>query len=164
MVDDELNGFADEGLRHASGLGDAYEQLWVALGQAVRSGKRVRSALLLAAYRAYGGGDDPVVARVGAGFELLHTALIVHDDVIDRDFSRRGAPNIVGRFVPDAAEASGSTGAVREHRGISAAVIAGDLALFNSCRLIDRSGVSRCSARTPPARGDGRGPLRERGG
>ena len=30
---------------------------------------------------------------------------------------------------------------IAEHRGVSAAVIAGDLALFNAYRLIDKSGV-----------------------
>jgi geranylgeranyl diphosphate synthase type II len=65
----------------------------------------------------------------------------VHDDVIDHDFVRRGVANISGSYR-DAARKAGSTEKVAEHSGISAAVIAGDLALFNSYRLIDRSGVS----------------------
>ena len=77
---------------------------------------------------------------MGAAFELLHTALIVHDDVIDNDFVRRGAPNISGSYR-DRARAAGASESDAEHRGISAAVIAGDLALFNAYRLIDRSGV-----------------------
>jgi geranylgeranyl diphosphate synthase type II len=96
--------------------------------------------MVFAAYDALGGTDTEAAACVGAAFELLHTALIVHDDVIDRDFTRRGAPNLAGAYR-DRALASGAPDAAAEHRGISAAVIAGDLALFNAYRLIDRSGV-----------------------
>src|SRR5699024_9067501 len=46
-----------------------------------------------------------------------------------------------GRYR-DLALEQGATTAGAEHRGLSAAVIAGDLALFNAYRLIDRSGVS----------------------
>jgi geranylgeranyl diphosphate synthase, type II len=92
-------------------------------------------------HRAYGGMLYDAAACVGAAFELLHTALIVHDDVIDRDFTRRGLPNISGSYR-DRAVSSGVPVRAAEHAGISAAVIAGDLALFNAYRLIDRSGVA----------------------
>jgi geranylgeranyl diphosphate synthase type II len=60
--------------------------------------------------------------------------------VIDNDFIRRGSPNISGTYR-DRAVAAGASDRAAEHSGISAAVIAGDLALFNSYRLIDRSGA-----------------------
>ena len=97
--------------------------------------------MVMCAYEALGGSDHEAAAYVGAAFELLHTALIVHDDVIDRDFTRRGAPNISGTYR-DLAVAGGASSDAAEHKGISAAVIAGDLALFNAYRLIDRSGVA----------------------
>jgi geranylgeranyl diphosphate synthase type II len=96
--------------------------------------------MVFAAYQALGGTDSEAAACVGAAFELLHTALIVHDDVIDHDFVRRGAPNISGSYR-ERARAAGASEADADHSGISAAVIAGDLALFNAYRLIDRSGV-----------------------
>ena len=71
----------------------------------------------------------------------MHTALIVHDDVIDNDFVRRGMANVSGSYRRSALQ-RGSSERVAEHSGLSAAVIAGDLALFNSYRLIDRSGVA----------------------
>lgn len=96
--------------------------------------------MVFCAYQSLGGTDLEAAAYIGAAFELLHTALIVHDDVIDHDFVRRGIPNISGSYR-DHALANGATETAAEHRGISAAVIAGDLALFNAYRLIDRSGV-----------------------
>ena len=38
-------------------------------------------------------------AEVAAAMELLHTAFVVHDDVIDGDRTRRGRPNVSGTFA-----------------------------------------------------------------
>ncbi|MCA2226570.1 polyprenyl synthetase family protein [Nonomuraea aurantiaca] len=56
-----------------------------------RPGKRLRSTLLGAAARC-GPHDRERVVRLGAVVELLHLASLVHDDVIDRAPTRRGAP------------------------------------------------------------------------
>lgn len=135
-----LGRFFSLAKKRAAPLGTEYLQLWDELEANTVGGKRFRPRMVFAAYDALGGTDSEAAACIGAAFELLHTALIVHDDVIDRDFTRRGAPNLAGAYR-DRALASGATDAAAEHRGISAAVIAGDLALFNAYRLIDRSGV-----------------------
>ena len=141
QVDAVLDRFFSLSRKRAAPLGPEYVALWDALEGNTLGGKRMRPRMVFAAYSSLGGTDFEAAAYVGAAFELLHTALIVHDDVIDRDFTRRGVPNISGLYR-DRAAASGSDAIAADHRGISAAVIAGDLALFNSCRMIDRSGVS----------------------
>jgi geranylgeranyl diphosphate synthase type II len=140
QVDAVLARFFSLAKKRAEALGPAYLELWCELELNTMGGKRFRPRMVFAAYQALGGTDLEAAAYVGAAFELLHTALIVHDDVIDHDFVRRGAPNISGSYR-DRARAAGANEADAEHRGISAAVIAGDLALFNAYRLIDRSGV-----------------------
>jgi len=141
QVDAVLARFFSLAKNRAAAFGPAYVQLWQVLENNTVGGKRFRPRMVMAAYQALGGTDTEAAAYVGAAFELLHTALIVHDDVIDHDFTRRGVPNIAGTYRDRATEA-GSADRVAEHSGISAAVIAGDLALFNSYRLIDRSGVT----------------------
>jgi len=141
QVDAVLERFFTLAIRRAEPLGDRYTSLWRVLESNTRGGKRFRPRMVMSAYLALGGRDTEAAACVGAAFELLHTALIVHDDVIDHDFVRRGVPNISGTFRDDAAD-RGADERLAEHFGTSAAVIAGDLALFNSYRLIDRSGVS----------------------
>jgi geranylgeranyl diphosphate synthase type II len=141
QVDAVLARFFTLSKNRAAAFGPQYVQLWETLQQNTTGGKRFRPKMVLSAYQALGGTDLEAAANVGAAFELLHTALIVHDDVIDHDFVRRGVPNISGSYR-DAATAAGTSVRVAEHSGISAAVIAGDLALFNSYRLIDRSGVT----------------------
>ena len=141
QVDAVLGRFFSLAKKRATPLGPEYLQLWDELEANTVGGKRFRPRMVFAAYEALGGTDFEAAACIGAAFELLHTALILHDDVIDRDFTRRGGPNLAGAYR-DRALATGAEDAAAEHRGISAAVIAGDLALFNAYRLIDRSGVS----------------------
>lgn len=56
-------------------------------------GKRVRAALMMAAYRA-AGGVSPAIAAVAAAVETVHTYSLVHDDLpcMDDDDLRRGRP------------------------------------------------------------------------
>jgi geranylgeranyl pyrophosphate synthase len=61
-----------------------------ALGLIRRPGKRLRSTLL-AACAAFGDPDPDRLVRLGAVVELLHMASLLHDDVIDKATTRRGA-------------------------------------------------------------------------
>ncbi|GAB3268248.1 polyprenyl synthetase family protein [Sinomonas notoginsengisoli] len=111
--------------------------LWERIGEGLAGGKRLRPQLTFHAYAAFGGHDATACATLGAALELLHGALVVHDDVIDRDFVRRGRPNVAGLYRDDAA-ARGRSDAEARHLGASVAVIAGDLLLAAAFRLADR--------------------------
>ena len=139
-VQDQLDGFVADGVGRSHRYGEDYQHLWLALAGATRSGKRFRPALMLAAYDAYGGRDGEVAARVAAALELLHTALLIHDDVIDGDLVRRGSLNVSGTFVERAA-ARGATGQERGTFGLAAGVLAGDLALLGASH-----GIALCGA------------------
>lgn len=136
-----LDGFLLEQTRRAEEIGPRYSTLWERLRRNASGGKRLRPVLVLAAYEAFGGTDLDTAARVGAAFELLHTALILHDDVIDRDFVRRGTPNLSGEYR-DIAHTAGIPLPHAEHRGASAAVIAGDLALTAALTIVPRDRMS----------------------
>ncbi|TXK19964.1 polyprenyl synthetase family protein [Homoserinibacter sp. GY 40078] len=139
-MDAVLGRFFSLAKKRAEPHGREYVELWDQIEAATTGGKRFRPRMVMAAYSALGGRDLDAAANVGAAFELLHTALIVHDDVIDGDFVRRGAPNISGA-ARDLARSRGASEEAAEHRGLSAAVIAGDLALTGAFRLIERSGA-----------------------
>ena len=53
-------------------------------------GKRVRPALLLLSSRIVSGEASPAAIRMAAVMEMLHTATLVHDDIIDEARVRRG--------------------------------------------------------------------------
>ena len=76
-----------------------------AIGQYLQDsgGKRLRPALLLLAARACGdqdgkGGASDMAIRLGAVVELIHTATLIHDDVIDSADTRRGRPSTNSRW------------------------------------------------------------------
>ncbi len=54
-------------------------------------GKMLRPALVLLVAEA-AGGIEPVHHRLGASLELIHTATLIHDDLIDDSGLRRGQP------------------------------------------------------------------------
>ena len=69
------------------------------VGQAARfGGKRLRPALTCLAARIAGPGVTPDVATVAAIVELIHTATLVHDDVIDGAQVRRTVATLNARF------------------------------------------------------------------
>ncbi len=55
-------------------------------------GKRIRPLLLLLSARALNCNSDARI-RMGAVVEMLHTATLVHDDIIDEASTRRGRPS-----------------------------------------------------------------------
>lgn len=58
---------------------------------ALAGGKYVRARALIAVAHAYGEPDPQVITEAAAAVELLHTASLVHDDIIDASTMRRGA-------------------------------------------------------------------------
>ena len=64
-------------------------------------GKRLRPILLLMAGRV-AGYHGPRAVRMGCVVELLHTATLIHDDVVDQAPLRRGRPSANARWGDDA--------------------------------------------------------------
>lgn len=116
----------------------SFHVLWDRLREQADGGKLVRPRLVDLGYRTAAADPDAPrprpVARLGAAFELLHAALIVHDDVIDRDMVRRGRPTVAELYRREAAEAGAPAGE-DAHLGRSAGVIAGDVLLTEAFRL-----------------------------
>ena len=90
-IEGELNDFIslfNQSLTHEDGL----------LGSALahirqRGGKRMRPMLILLTARNYGVVSD-VTLHGAVGLELLHTASLVHDDVVDESSERRGQASV----------------------------------------------------------------------
>src|ERR1700730_5762577 len=61
-------------------------------------GKRLRPALLLLSARYAGRTNSEGAIRLGAVVELLHSATLIHDDVIDSANTRRGRPSANSRW------------------------------------------------------------------
>lgn len=130
-----LDAFFAERLARAAAHGGDYERLWSAARDAASGGKRIRPALVLAAHRSFAGEESASAVRLAAAFELLHTAFLIHDDVIDHDLVRRGAPNVAGRFALDGVERGLEVSRANEY-GEASAILAGDLLISGAHRLV----------------------------
>lgn len=95
-------------------------------GLMARGGKRLRPALVYYTYRACGGTSDETALPVAMSTELLHTYLLIHDDIMDHAEVRRGQPSAHVRFR-EAHRARGLQGDAQDF-GRSVAILLGDLA------------------------------------
>jgi geranylgeranyl pyrophosphate synthase len=69
-------------------------------------GKRVRPTVVLLVGNMLGAPEDKLVT-LGASVEMLHTATLVHDDLIDGSLLRRGMPTLNARWSPAATVLTG---------------------------------------------------------
>jgi len=135
--DARLAAFFSDRLAVAARYGGEYHRLWSGARDASDGGKRLRPRLVLSAFDALGGTDRDAALDVALAFELLHTAFLLHDDVIDADVVRRGRPNLSGTFSADALR-RGVEDARAARWGESAAILAGDLLLHAAASLVAR--------------------------
>lgn len=81
--------------------------LTAALEHLLRSGgKRVRPTLTIIVGKMLGADPDRTIT-MAAAIELLHTATLVHDDLIDGSLLRRGIPTLNARWSPGATVLTG---------------------------------------------------------
>lgn len=86
---------------------DCHPDLRAALEHLLSSGgKRIRPALGLLVGKMLGAPHDKLIA-LGAAVEMLHTATLVHDDLIDGALLRRGIPTLNARWSPAATVLTG---------------------------------------------------------
>ena len=81
-------------------------------------GKRLRPALCLMSYGAVGGKDMDKPVKVGAAFEIIHSATLIHDDINDQGEIRRGRKTLHKEYT------------------VSKAIIAGDYMFAMGFRLL----------------------------
>lgn len=67
-----------------------------------RQGKRLRPVLMLLVSHAFGAPDNRVL-NASVSIELLHTASLVHDDIVDESDQRRGQASVNTLLTPQAA-------------------------------------------------------------
>ena len=89
---DEFIRLFNESLTHSNGL---LQQVLNHILQ--RGGKRMRPMLVLLIARNYGKICDSTFFA-GIGLELLHTASLVHDDVVDEALTRRGQASVNAQY------------------------------------------------------------------
>jgi geranylgeranyl pyrophosphate synthase len=108
-------------------------------------GKLLRGCVLCFAYEAFSGREpDGAVMDAAMALELTHSAILIHDDIMDGDDMRRGRPSM-HRQYRQAARREGLSEPGR--LGINLALAGGDSALFMAFDLLGRGGASGADRR-----------------
>ncbi len=94
-----------------------------------QGGKRLRGVLVRLGYELAGGKPDNEIFKIAAAYEIFHTAILTHDDIIDRSVLRRGKPSLYNALGGD-------------HYGISQAISLGDAGFFLALKTIAVSSFS----------------------
>jgi geranylgeranyl diphosphate synthase type I len=97
----------------------------------------IRGALVHLGYSLFKDGTPTEVVALGGVLEILQSALLIHDDIMDRDEYRRGEESVFYQYVNKARDAG-----YREpyHIGEALGVCAGDLGFFLAFGLISGLG------------------------
>ena len=82
-------------------------------------GKRIRPIILILASELFGGDADECTDAALA-IELIHSASLIHDDILDVGLVRRGVPSVYKQF------------------GLAAAILCGDFLISKSIELISK--------------------------
>lgn len=153
VVDRELERGLAAKRREAETNAPVARELVDALGDLVASGgKRLRPALVHHAYLACGGRAPEEALPLGLAAELLHTYLLIHDDIMDHAELRRGRPTAHSYFREHHAR-RGWRGEAADF-GTSIAILVGDLAASYAFELAAeveapaerRAAIARCFA------------------
>ncbi len=101
-IENQLKPYLDElsqkGKKYHPFVGDVYSAICEFV---MRKGKRLASSSTLMVYKGYTGGLDEKIMKVGLGVELYRHAILIHDDLVDRDEERRGGKTLHEIFEKD---------------------------------------------------------------
>ncbi len=136
-VDVYLKSYLSKSIQSARAIDASYERLWQTIEKvAMSGGKRMRPYLTNLAYHLEPGNDAKQVLPVAVAHELLHTAILMHDDIIDRDIIRHGSKNVTGIYS-DLYQKHTKQDSL--HYANSAAVLSGDLLIAAAYTLVFQS-------------------------
>lgn len=124
-VDQRLLTFA-KGFKNACLGGKRIRGVLVKLGNEIAMSSWLDQDLEDSGVSGYPPDPQNDIFKIGAGLEILHTGLLIHDDIIDQSPQRRGQPSLHQILGGD-------------HYGISQAITLGDIGLTLGFKVITQS-------------------------
>lgn len=127
QLEGEVKKILEGELKEAEKIDKKLVPLLKAFIKSCHGGKRIRGVLIKLGYDIVRGKlNDKELLKVGASYEIVHAAILAHDDIIDQSLKRRGKPSLY--------QALGGN-----HYGISQAISLADYGFFLSFKIILKS-------------------------
>ena len=117
--------------QECSEMGEFIDRYLFDLQESLSGGKGVRGGLVCFGSIACGKEVDQDLIDLGLAFEIFHTYLLIHDDIIDHDVLRRGKPSFHALYGKDS-----------KHFGVSMGIMAGDVLSSMAYDLICQTSLS----------------------
>lgn len=131
QIDEELDRILSEFLQETKKVNIKLVPFALGLLNSCKGGKRIRGTLVKLGYEianqsTANSQQSTEIIRIGAALEILHTGLLIHDDIMDKGKMRRGQPTLYMALGGN-------------HIGISQAISVGDIALHLPIKIISDS-------------------------
>jgi geranylgeranyl diphosphate synthase, type I len=120
--------------KHFASINPWGEDTATKLGDFATQGKVIRGGLVLFSLEMFDTKISNDALLSAAAIEIIHSSLLVHDDIMDHDELRRGKPSIYKQFQSQATSLGKEHA---EHIGVSLAICAGDLGYFVAWELLN---------------------------
>ena len=133
-IDEKLDEILSKLLKEIKKTNIKLLPLALGLYNSCKGGKRIRGTLVKLGYEIAMSNlkwqmsnlQHKDIIKIAAAFEILHTAILIHDDIIDKSPTRRGQKTLYRALG-------------RDHYGISQAISIGDVGLYLPIKIISES-------------------------
>ena len=128
-IDTEIEAYFTNWNKEIAQLSPHLTPLTTALGGAASGGKRIRGALVILGYALNSSKPESKssdLLKIAVAYEIFQTAILAHDDIIDKSPTRRGKPALHMQLGG-------------EHYGTSQTICLGDIGFFLAFRIIAES-------------------------
>lgn len=114
------------------------QPLYTHFKDACAGGKRLRGSLVHVSYNITGGTQPDAVHEAAMAYEIFQTAILAHDDIIDKSPLRRGKPTLYKTLEAHGTEFL-SPDKDMNHYGVSQTICLGDMGLYMAIQLLSES-------------------------
>jgi len=136
-IDVFLRHFFQQKIKEAKRITPIAAGMWEHFQNFIAGGKRIRGGLVKLGYECLGGVDEKKILPVSAAVEIVHGALLAHDDIIDQSELRHGHPTIHKQYE-NYHQAHYQKGLPIRY-GENMAIVVGILAEYEAVSLVNQS-------------------------
>jgi len=140
-ADQLLDQFFEDKKAEARKISPVAVQMLDLYQEHLSGGKKTRGALMVLGYQLAGGKEQEKILKASLFLEVMHSFLLIHDDVMDKALVRRGkqTPEVFYQQLFEKQKLKGD----KKHFALSMAVDLGDLGVFLAQEALFDSGFSK---------------------
>ena len=133
LIEDYLRLYLSSKRKEEKSFAFKDQEIVSVLEEFVLRGKLIRGTLFLLSCEMLGQELNQELIGIACGIELMHSSLLIHDDIIDNDYTRRGQKTVFAKYI-DRGQAMKVYDPL--HYGVSLGIVSGITASFLAFELL----------------------------